>query len=347
MVQADTFTLTGDDNPERVRGSRMTASLMPLLGIAPRLGRNFTPDEDLDGTAPVAILSDGLWRRRFGADERVLGQTSSRSTASRARSSASCRAARRCRDRSPADDDLWLPARLSPADRVTEIYHSQKILGRLADGVTPRTGVRARSKAFAARMAAERAVAQHDSARGCVAGRRADRASDQTDAAADRRQRRRCCCSSPAPTRRRCCWRARRTAATSWRCAPRWARRADGCSRWRSPSRWSSPSPRRPRRTVSRRLGAARRAAAVCRLAAGGDPDRHRRARRACSPPRSRPSLGLLFGVVVALHRPDGRLVDRAEGVRPHHLRIERPRARRAGRRAGRARGRCCSRPRG
>ena len=74
MVRTDTFTLTGDDNPERVRGARVTASLMPLLGIAPRIGRNFTPAEDLDGTAPVAILSDGLWRRRFGGDERVLGR---------------------------------------------------------------------------------------------------------------------------------------------------------------------------------------------------------------------------------------------------------------------------------
>src|SRR5471032_2654179 len=75
MVRTDTFTLTGGDNPERVRGSRMTASLMPLLGIAPRIGRNFTPAEDLDGTAGVAILSDGLWRRRFGADESVVGRT--------------------------------------------------------------------------------------------------------------------------------------------------------------------------------------------------------------------------------------------------------------------------------
>src|ERR1019366_2677886 len=69
MVKADTYTLSGDDNPERVRGSRVTASLMPLLGLAPRLGRSFTPAEDLDGTAPVAILSDGLWRRRFGGAE--------------------------------------------------------------------------------------------------------------------------------------------------------------------------------------------------------------------------------------------------------------------------------------
>src|SRR5471030_635307 len=42
MARSDTFTLTGDDNPERVRGSRVTASLMPLLGVAARLGRNFT-----------------------------------------------------------------------------------------------------------------------------------------------------------------------------------------------------------------------------------------------------------------------------------------------------------------
>src|SRR4029078_8442105 len=49
MIRPDTFTLTGGDNPERVRGSRMTASLMPLLGIAPRLGRNFMPAEDFDG----------------------------------------------------------------------------------------------------------------------------------------------------------------------------------------------------------------------------------------------------------------------------------------------------------
>jgi hypothetical protein len=44
LVAAGAFTLTGDDNPERVRGARVTASLMPLLGIAPQVGRAFTPD---------------------------------------------------------------------------------------------------------------------------------------------------------------------------------------------------------------------------------------------------------------------------------------------------------------
>ena len=154
MVRTDTFTLTGDDNPERVRGSRVTASLMPLLGISPRLGRNFTPAEDLDGTAGVAILSDGLWRRRYGADESVLGRTIQIDGESRTVVGVMPRGAV-LPGPLAGDDDLWMPARLTPADRVTEVYHSQKILGRLADGVTL-AQASSELETFAARMAAER-----------------------------------------------------------------------------------------------------------------------------------------------------------------------------------------------
>jgi putative ABC transport system permease protein len=154
MVRTDTFTLTGDDNPERVRGSRVTASLMPLLGIGPRIGRNFTLAEDLDGTAPVAILSDGLWRRRFGAAEHVLGRTLQINGEPRTIVGVMPRGAS-LPGPLAGDDDLWLPARLSPADRVTEVYHSQKIIGRLANGVSLEQAS-AELDAFAARMAAER-----------------------------------------------------------------------------------------------------------------------------------------------------------------------------------------------
>ena len=154
MVRTDTFTLTGDDNPERVRGSRVTASLMPLLGISPRLGRNFTPAEDLDGTAGVAILSDGLWRRRYGADERVLGRTIQIDGESRTVVGVMPRGAA-LPGPLAGDDDLWMPARLTPADRVTEVYHSQKILGRLADGVTLKQAS-SELETLAARLAAER-----------------------------------------------------------------------------------------------------------------------------------------------------------------------------------------------
>jgi putative ABC transport system permease protein len=154
MVRTDTFTLTGDDNPERVRGSRVTASLMPLLGISPRLGRNFTPAEDLDGTAGVAILSDGLWRRHYGADESVLGRTIQIDGESRTVVGVMPRGAA-LPGPLAGDDDLWMPARLSPADRATEVYHSQKILGRLADGATL-AQASGELEALAARMAAER-----------------------------------------------------------------------------------------------------------------------------------------------------------------------------------------------
>jgi putative ABC transport system permease protein len=174
MVRADSFTLTGDDNPERVRGSRVTSSLMPLLGISPRLGRNFTPDEDLDGTAPVAILSDGLWRRRFGADERVVGRIVQIDGESRTIVGVMPRGAS-LPGPLAGDDELWMPARLSPADRVTELYHSQKILGRLADGV-PLEQASAEIEAFAARLAAERASHRRLGARLVPVGEQTTRA---------------------------------------------------------------------------------------------------------------------------------------------------------------------------
>jgi hypothetical protein len=76
LVATDSYTLTGrGTDAERVRGVRATASLLPLLGLSPRIGRPFTPAEDDWDQAPTAILGDGLWRRRFGADASVVGRT--------------------------------------------------------------------------------------------------------------------------------------------------------------------------------------------------------------------------------------------------------------------------------
>ena len=68
------YELSGIDQPERVPAARISASLMDVLGVAPALGRPFTEAEDT-GRQPVAILSDGLWRRAFGADPAVVGRT--------------------------------------------------------------------------------------------------------------------------------------------------------------------------------------------------------------------------------------------------------------------------------
>jgi putative ABC transport system permease protein len=68
------FNIGGDPDPEQVRGLRVSASVFPMLGIPPRLGRAFAPEEDGPGHN-VVVISDGLWRRRFGARPGVVGET--------------------------------------------------------------------------------------------------------------------------------------------------------------------------------------------------------------------------------------------------------------------------------
>ena len=69
------FVLTGGDEPERIRGARVSASLFPLLGIRPVLGRTFLPEEDRFGSRPVVLVREGLWLRRFGADPDLIGKS--------------------------------------------------------------------------------------------------------------------------------------------------------------------------------------------------------------------------------------------------------------------------------
>ncbi|MEE9473360.1 MAG: ABC transporter permease, partial [Acidimicrobiia bacterium] len=70
-----TVNLTGTDEPERIRGRRVSASFFPILGIPPALGRTFLPEEDQPEGEPVVVVSYGLWQRLFGADPSVIGRT--------------------------------------------------------------------------------------------------------------------------------------------------------------------------------------------------------------------------------------------------------------------------------
>ncbi len=67
-------SFTGPENPQRVEASNVTASFFEVLRTPPRLGRSFTAEEDRPGAAPVIVLSDGLWRSRFGAEPAVVGR---------------------------------------------------------------------------------------------------------------------------------------------------------------------------------------------------------------------------------------------------------------------------------
>ncbi len=65
----------GGAEPERIRAARVTAGLLPTLGVQPRMGRWFLPEEDRDGGRPVMVISDGLWRRRFRQNRSIIGHT--------------------------------------------------------------------------------------------------------------------------------------------------------------------------------------------------------------------------------------------------------------------------------
>ena len=67
-------TLIGDGEPERVRVTRATTTLAPVLGVAPASGRWFTSAEAAPGAPRVAVISHGLWLRRFGGNADVLGR---------------------------------------------------------------------------------------------------------------------------------------------------------------------------------------------------------------------------------------------------------------------------------
>jgi putative ABC transport system permease protein len=67
------FELSGVDQPERINAVKVSASLMDVLGVPPALGRPFTNEQDT-GRQPAAILSDGLWRRKFGSDTSIVGK---------------------------------------------------------------------------------------------------------------------------------------------------------------------------------------------------------------------------------------------------------------------------------
>jgi len=70
-----TMTLTGQGEPERINSLRATTSVFATLGVAPRLGRAFTPEEDRPGAPRVVVLSHDYWQRRFGGDPAVIGQS--------------------------------------------------------------------------------------------------------------------------------------------------------------------------------------------------------------------------------------------------------------------------------
>lgn len=69
------FTLTGVDEPERVKGAYVSSSFFSLLRVEASVGRLCRPAEDKPGAENVAVVSASLWHRRFASDSELVGKT--------------------------------------------------------------------------------------------------------------------------------------------------------------------------------------------------------------------------------------------------------------------------------
>jgi hypothetical protein len=73
--RTENYNLTGAGEPERLHAHMISEEFFAAYGINPVLGRNFRPEEDQPGAGPVAILGDGLWKRKFASSPDVLGKS--------------------------------------------------------------------------------------------------------------------------------------------------------------------------------------------------------------------------------------------------------------------------------
>ena len=74
IFENQNFDITGNGDPERVVGARVSAALFPVLGIQPMLGRTFVAEEDQPGQEQVAVLGYSLWQQRYGSDRSIVGK---------------------------------------------------------------------------------------------------------------------------------------------------------------------------------------------------------------------------------------------------------------------------------
>jgi putative ABC transport system permease protein len=131
-------SLTGTEEPERVPAARVSDGFFAVLGVAPAVGRTFTADEDAFGGPPVVMISDGLWRRRFGGDRGIVGRTVRVNGTER-----TVVGVMPPRFGYPtAATAVWVPLGLKPDSLWTRNNHYLSAVGRLAPGATP-TGARA------------------------------------------------------------------------------------------------------------------------------------------------------------------------------------------------------------
>jgi len=126
------FPLTGQGIPEKLSGRAVTANLFSVLGVSPALGRDFHPEDDVPGATHVAILSHGLWLRRFGADPQIIGKEIQLNYAKATIIGVMPRGFQ-FPDR---ETEIWTPARFSKQDLANHGSHYLHVFARLKPAVS-------------------------------------------------------------------------------------------------------------------------------------------------------------------------------------------------------------------
>src|SRR5919205_558273 len=126
------LNLTGAGEPERFDGKRVSANFFSLLGVEPRLGRGFMPEEDAPGANKVVVLSHGLWQRRFGSDPGVVGKTITLNGEGYTVVGVMPQGFQFLSD----DVSMWVPIAFTPQQAANRNGHYLEVVARLKPGVT-------------------------------------------------------------------------------------------------------------------------------------------------------------------------------------------------------------------
>ncbi len=131
-IQFATYTLSGHGDPETYTGNAISPSLIPLLGLQPLMGRAFTDADATIGAAPVALISETLWRRRFGGDSSVVGRPAMLNGMGYTVIGVAPRALTLL-----TTGDVWVPLVIDPPKEM-RLNHVLFVVGKLKPGVTYR-----------------------------------------------------------------------------------------------------------------------------------------------------------------------------------------------------------------
>jgi predicted permease len=131
------YTLTGQGEPQQLWGARVSANLLPTLGINPILGRSFQPEEEARQGERVALISYGFWQRQFAGDPKAVGQTITLNAQPYTIIGvlpSTVRAVNPQDIQTGRERDVWIPLRLD-AENAPRGLHFLTVLGRLRPGV--------------------------------------------------------------------------------------------------------------------------------------------------------------------------------------------------------------------